>query len=109
MAAKLAAAARDALANGDVDRIGNLMHEGWVYKKSLSEGITDPHIDEMYQKAMEAGALGGKIAGAGGGGFLLIYCKEGKRSKVREALSEYKELKFGKSNSGSKMAFNINM
>jgi len=107
--ARLAYEARDAIIARDFDRIGYLMHEGWVIKKSLAEGIADPQINEMYDKALGAGAIGGKIAGAGGGGFLLVYCHEKNRTRVREALLEYKELKFGLSYSGSKIAFNANL
>ena len=74
--------------------LGKLLHENWELKKSLVGSISNPEIDAMYNKAMDAGALGGKICGAGGGGFLLMYVPKAKQDKVREALSDYRELHF---------------
>jgi D-glycero-alpha-D-manno-heptose-7-phosphate kinase len=75
------------LLRGDLDCFGELLHESWVHKKKTAPGITTPRIDELYQEAQKAGAIGGKITGAGGGGHLLLYCPFNKRHIVRERLS----------------------
>ncbi|MEK7521307.1 MAG: GHMP kinase [Patescibacteria group bacterium] len=96
-----------ALLRGDLKRFGQLLNIYWETKKQLSDKISNPQIDAMYDLAKEAGAIGGKIIGAGGGGFLLIMFPANKRSKVRKALQDYKELLFRFSNSGSKVIFNM--
>lgn len=75
-----------ALTAGDLKSFGCLLHEGWEAKKRVSSKISNPRIDFLYQTAKTAGALGGKITGAGGGGFLLLYCEKDKQSQVRRAL-----------------------
>lgn len=103
---RLAYQARDELQNANIDAIGHLLHEGWELKKQMASKISNGRIDEMYATARRAGALGGKITGAGGGGFLLVYCPEGKRESVRRALSELRELPFKFEPDGSKPIFN---
>lgn len=71
---------------GDLDGFGALMHESWQAKKRLAKGITNPQIDEAYTAARAHGALGGKIAGAGGGGFLMLYCHDEQQEAVTQAL-----------------------
>ena len=78
---------KKALLASDLDRFGNLLHEGWLQKKKMAKGISTPRIDELYEEARKAGAIGGKITGAGGGGHLLLYCPFNKRHIVRERLS----------------------
>ena len=95
------------LKDGDLDQVGRILHRNWEYKKQLANGITDQQIDALYQKARSAGALGGKITGAGGGGFLLFYCPREKQENVRQALSHLTELPFRFENQGSKIIFNI--
>ncbi|WP_276271753.1 hypothetical protein [Haloarcula litorea] len=85
----VAAGMADALDDGDLDRFGDLLHEGWVVKKELSDKITNPVVDEMYATAREHGAAGGKILGAGGGGHLLLFAAPGRAMDVRYALREY--------------------
>ncbi|HSW31591.1 MAG TPA: hypothetical protein VLH75_19040 [Longimicrobiales bacterium] len=104
----LAYRGRDALGSGDPDAIGGLLHENWMLKKGLSERISDPEIDRMYEAARAAGALGGKIAGAGGGGFLVLYVPLGKQAAVRAAMNGFRELPSGLSRDGSRIIFNIN-
>ena len=104
----LAYQGREALLVGNFDRIGDLLHENWILKRRLAGGISDSQSEEMYETALAAGALGGKIAGAGGGGFLLVYCPREKQNAVRAALSRYRELPFMLSRDGSKIIFNIN-
>jgi D-glycero-alpha-D-manno-heptose-7-phosphate kinase len=74
------------------DVLGNFLHENWELKRTLDEGVTSSKIDRWYSKARKAGALGGKLLGAGGGGFLLFYVPEGQQAAVRRALSELREL-----------------
>ncbi len=81
---------RDALRQGDLRELGTLLHEGWQAKRRISTKISTPHIDELYALAREHGALGGKITGAGGGGFLLLYCEPELQSDVREAMRRHK-------------------
>lgn len=74
------------ISRGSLDDFGRLLHESWQLKRGLSAGISTNAIDEVYQKAMQAGALGGKLLGAGGGGFLLFYVEPEKQPAVRAAL-----------------------
>ncbi|MCZ7551931.1 MAG: GHMP kinase [Anaerolineae bacterium UTCFX2] len=103
----MACAAKEELLAGNLDVIGQLLHESWKLKKQLASRISNPTIDAIYETALKAGALGGKISGAGGGGFLLIYCPFEKREQVRDALLPLKEVHFNLENDGSKVIFNI--
>jgi D-glycero-alpha-D-manno-heptose-7-phosphate kinase len=80
--------ARNALAAGNLSSFGELLHRSWEAKKRVSDKISTPQIDAMYRVARENGALGGKITGAGGGGFLLLFCPLEAKKKVREALHQ---------------------
>ncbi len=84
---KLADDLRDTLVKDKIDMLGELLHEGWRIKKTLAPNITNPVIDEYYDKAIEAGAIGGKLLGAGGCGFLIFYCRPELQSAVRKALN----------------------
>jgi D-glycero-alpha-D-manno-heptose-7-phosphate kinase len=99
--------ARIALTEGRLDAIGHLLDESWVLKKSLAAGINNGKLGEIYQIARKAGALGGKVTGAGGGGFLLLYCPPEKKEKVRSALSHLKELPFRLETKGSRVIYNL--
>ena len=80
-----------------LDNFGSLLNDAWQIKKQLSSNVTNSNIDEMYDRAMKAGALGGKILGAGGGGYLLLYVRENDRYKVfneMNKLYEYFPIKF---------------
>lgn len=103
----IAGKTRDALIKGDLDTLGSLLHEGWVQKRGMSDNVSSSDIDAMYQAARDAGATGGKICGAGAGGFLLLYCPHPLQSSVREALSNYRELPFHLERDGSKVIFNM--
>jgi D-glycero-alpha-D-manno-heptose-7-phosphate kinase len=83
---KLAEPMRAALLAGELRQFGLLLHEGWEIKKQLSSKISNVHINEMYEAALRNGAVGGKITGAGGGGFLLLLCQQGYQQNVRESL-----------------------
>lgn len=89
--------------NIPLDEFGRLLHEGWTYKCSLSEKVTNPEIDHIYSEALRAGALGGKILGAGGGGFFLLYVKPEWRQRVRERLLPLIHIPFRFENSGSQV------
>jgi D-glycero-alpha-D-manno-heptose-7-phosphate kinase len=78
---------KKALLTGRLDEFGELLDYGWKQKKKMSDKISNPAIDEMYEEAKKAGAIGGKITGAGGGGFLMIYCRFDKRHKVAERMN----------------------
>ncbi len=98
---------KEYLLKGHLDGFGRLLNRGWRLKKSLAHGITNPQINQMYKTALKAGALGGKICGAGGGGFLLLYCPFEKQDKVRDALGDPHELPFHFEKDGTKAIFNI--
>jgi D-glycero-alpha-D-manno-heptose-7-phosphate kinase len=88
-----------------VDRLGQALKEGWEMKKSLAAGITDGAIDKLYGKALSAGAVGGKITGAGGGGFLVLFVPPEHHWAVRNALSGLKELEFRIEPQGSRIIY----
>lgn len=95
------------LAHGrDPDHIGYMMHENWQLKKQLSDKISNLELDDIYYIARKYGALGGKILGAGGGGFFLLYCPQEKQQSVRHALSPLQELPFNINADGTKVIFN---
>jgi len=95
----------DELKYGDITSFGEILHKGWVNKQKLASNITNPIINSYYEKAREAGAIGGKILGSGGGGFLLFYCEEKNQDDVRKALSNLKELSFKFEPEGSKIIY----
>ena len=97
---------RAMLEAGDFDGFGRLLDESWKLKKSLASKISSPEIDEIYARARKTGALGGKITGAGGGGFLLLYCPRERQYALREELSALVELPFHLENDGTKVIFN---
>ena len=95
-----------ALLDGNHNKVGRLMQTGWEWKKQMSGRISSPDIDALYERALDAGATGGKIAGAGGGGFLLLYCPPDRQSAVREVLAGMREMPFSLERDGSKVIFN---
>jgi len=103
---QLAWDARECLERQAFDEFGDLLHQGWEHKKSLASGISNGQIDAMYRAARQAGAIGGKISGAGGGGFLLLYCPVECQVDVRRALAPLRELPFALERDGSKAVFN---
>lgn len=102
---KLALQAKACLQAGEFDELGCLLDQSWQMKKQLASGVSNTFIDELYAAACKAGALGGKITGAGGGGFLLLYCPLEKQERVRAALSSLPELPFRLEHDGSKVIF----
>ncbi len=103
---RLALKGKECLATGALDDFGLLLHEAWELKKQLASKISNGMIDDIYRTARKAGALGGKIAGAGGGGFLLLYCPPGRQKDVRCALRNFQELTFNLERFGTKVIFN---
>ena len=90
----------------NLDDFGLLLNESWMIKKQLSERISNEYIDEIYSKAINAGALGGKILGAGGGGFILFYANQSQHKKIRSVLKSLVEVPFMFENSGSNIVLN---
>jgi len=103
----LAIQARACLEAEEFDELGLLMDQGWRYKKGLASGVSNSAIDEMYATARRAGALGGKITGAGGGGFLLLYVPRHHQENVRLALRHLRELPIALEPDGSKVILNF--
>lgn len=97
---------RMALEEGALDDFGLLLDEAWQFKKQLASKVSNSLIDELYATAIKAGALGGKITGAGGGGFLLLYCPRDRQDDVRNALCRLPELPFHLERDGTKIIFN---
>ena len=93
------------LSKGNHAILGEVMHEGWLLKQTLATGITTPFVDKVYEAARAAGATGGKLAGAGGGGFLVFSVPEGKKGAVRNALSQLREVDFGIDRTGTNIMF----
>ena len=93
---------------GDFDRFGELLHENWESKRQLAPGVSTPEIDSWYALARDTGAIGGKLTGAGGGGFLLLCCKEGSRGGVAEALEArgLRRMQFRLEPSGARVLMN---
>jgi len=96
---------RGCIENGNIGVIANLFNSNWEMKKSLASTISNTEIDAMYKKALDAGATGGKICGAGGGGFMLLYVEPKRQDYVRKALSNYQELPFKFEAEGSKIVY----
>ena len=84
----------ESLIKNRIEEFGKLLHKGWIYKKQLASGVSNGIIDQYYKSALGAGASGGKILGAGGGGFLLLYCEANKQDNVRSALNGLREFPF---------------
>jgi D-glycero-alpha-D-manno-heptose-7-phosphate kinase len=92
---------------GGTASLGQILREGWLKKKKLASGITNPQIDSLFELAMSAGAIGGKITGAGGGGFFLVCAPPESRAAVRKKLSHLRELPISMARDGSKIIFNV--
>jgi len=97
--------AHDELVSGNMDLWGQELDKSWQIKKKFAGGISNPLIDQMYTAARNAGALGGKILGAGGGGFLLLYAKAEKQPEVKTALKEFRQVPLALEPQGSRIIF----
>ncbi len=91
--------------SADISAFGHLLHKAWQAKRSLSNVVTNPEIDAIYNTALEAGAIGGKLAGAGGGGFLLLFAAPEKHKALRKALNNLINVPFNFESSGSQIIF----
>ena len=97
---------RDSLIADNLDILGHTMHKGWIEKKMLASKVSNSDIDALYQRVLDSGALGGKVAGAGGGGFILLYVPRDKQDWLRSRLSHLREFPFMLEPDGSKVIFN---
>ena len=104
---KLAGVAVDRLRGGDIDGVGAAMREGWEAKRTLATGVSNGRIDMLVSRALDAGASGAKLTGAGGGGFLLVLCPMERQSAVRQSLSEMRELPVQLDPLGSRVVLNV--
>ena len=97
---------REVLTTGkDLNDFGHLLHQAWVAKRSLELTISNSTIDALYERGLDAGALGGKLLGAGSGGFLLFYCEPHMQPRLREAFADLVEVPFSLEPEGSKVIF----
>jgi D-glycero-alpha-D-manno-heptose-7-phosphate kinase len=105
---ELADTMRDVLLKGELDKFGSLLHTGWEAKKRVSAKISTSNIDDLYQMARQNGAIGGKITGAGGGGFMLLYVPQPNQMAVREAFAAkgLREMVFGFDRDGAQVIIN---
>jgi D-glycero-alpha-D-manno-heptose-7-phosphate kinase len=90
---------------GDLDELGRMLHEGWMLKRELSDVVSSPKVDAIYEQALKAGAIGGKLLGAGGSGFMLFYAPEDRHDHVREALSGLLHVPVGFEHDGSNVIY----
>jgi len=97
---EIAGEMRAVLERGDIDSFGHLLDETWRLKKTLASSISSSHLDEFYQMGIDCGAAGGKLLGAGGGGFFLFYCKPEYQARLRQGMASLTETKFGFENEG---------
>lgn len=96
---------KESLIKKDITRFGELLNKNWEYKKNLASKITNPLIDRYYNLALKSGALGGKILGAGGGGFLLFYCEHNKQNSVIKNLKSLRHVPFKFENQGTRIVY----
>jgi D-glycero-alpha-D-manno-heptose-7-phosphate kinase len=96
---------RDALEKGDLNTLGELMHEHWEHKRRRSKGMSNSQIDEWYELGRKNGAIGGKLVGAGGGGFLLFYSEDHRRLRTAMAHAGLEEVRFRFDFEGTKVLF----
>jgi len=97
---------REALEKGDGEGFGKIMHEHWEHKKKRSGGMSNPKIDEWYELGMKNGAVGGKLVGAGGGGFLMFYARDRQRLRLAMARAGLEEVRFRFDFEGTKIVLN---
>ena len=102
---RLAQELRESLCQNNLDYFGELLHRGWTEKKKLAPGISNGQIDEWYGRARKHGAIGGKVLGAGGGGFLLLYAPTERHREIAQALPELRQVEFCLEPQGSKIIY----
>jgi D-glycero-alpha-D-manno-heptose-7-phosphate kinase len=103
----LAGIATDRLRSGDVEAVGEAMRKGWEAKRQLAAGISNAQVDDAVDRALRAGAIGAKLTGAGGGGFLLVMCPVERQRAVRESLADMRELPVKLDRLGSRVVLNM--
>lgn len=103
---RLAEDLRTAFRSGEIDALGEIMHEGWCHKKQLARGISNDRIEHLYDVALRNGASGGKLLGAGGSGFLLFYVPEEQQARLRTALHSLPEYPVEFDNDGTTIIYN---
>ena len=96
---------RHSLYDGQLNEFGKILHESWQLKTKLASRISNEVIEDVYKTARTAGAIGGKLLGAGGGGFFLFYCEKQNHQRLRDALYGLKEMPFSFDNEGSKVIY----
>ncbi len=96
---------RDCLYKGNLEDFGKILHQNWILKQKLASSISNDDINQYYEKAMKNGALGGKLLGAGGGGFLLFYCEKQHQEKLKQAMLPLKQFDFKFDQEGSKLIY----
>ena len=97
---------KNSLEAGKVNHIGYLLNENWILKKQITKGVSDQEIDSWYQKALDAGALGGKLLGAGHGGFLMFLAEPEKHGNIISALNDLKRINMSFDQNGSQIVYN---
>ena len=107
MQASVAHATNILTTGGNISEFGELMHMNWMLKRSLSDSVSNPYLDSLYELARESGAIGGKLLGAGGGGFLLLFVPPKKQQAVKAALSELVHVPFTFENKGSEIIYDV--
>jgi D-glycero-alpha-D-manno-heptose-7-phosphate kinase len=101
----LASDLHNALVEDDLDGFGEILHQGWLEKRKLASGISNQQIDDWYKIARQNGALGGKVLGAGGGGFLLLFAHPDDFMKIKRALPDLRPVEFALEPQGSKIIY----
>ncbi len=96
---------RECLYNERLDDFGKLLHENWILKQRLASQISNDDISSIYELALKNGATGGKLLGAGGGGFMLFYCEKSRQQKLNDALSSLRKFEFNFEREGSKLIY----
>lgn len=102
---KLAHQLKKTLESNEIDNFGHILHEGWLLKKSITEGISNSFIDSVYKRGIEAGATGGKLLGAGGAGFILFYCPKERKEEFKLKMADFEEMHFNFDNTGSNIIY----
>lgn len=97
---------KSCMENGDLNDFGKILHENWIIKQQLASSISNVEINEIYQTGLSNGALGGKLLGAGGGGFMLFYCEKENHHRLINALQKLRKFEFRFDTEGSKVIFN---
>jgi D-glycero-alpha-D-manno-heptose-7-phosphate kinase len=93
------------LESGSIDNFGPILDENWQLKAQLTSGITDSQIDDWYRTGIKHGASGGKLLGAGNGGFIMFFAPPQNHQRIKDALSELRPIKFGFDRTGAQIVF----